>query len=677
MTDGNTVIDLETLGAFDADGCARFAAGQQTCRWKCGSQCAHPAPNQTPGDTFQNVMQRYVSRRMLFRGAAAAGVALAAAPLLLDGSAAAQETPAAPAAPSAGALTFRDITQGKQDFVVVPAGYSTDLLIRWGDPLFSDSPPFDPANPSAEAGAKQFGYNCDFLGFMPLPAGSSGATSALLVANHEYTNPEIMFPGYDDESPTQGQVDLELEAHGLAVVELAKSAGAWSYVVPSRYNRRITGTTPIEITGPAAGHAWMQTSADPSGRRVLGTLNNCSAGKTPWGTILSGEENFQQYFANLDMLPDSDPKKAAHRRYGLTAEASERKWETFHRRFDLAQEPNEPFRFGWMVEVDPYDPASTPKKRTALGRTKHEGATFQVGANSRVGVYMGDDERFDYMYKFVTAGRYNPSDAAGNRDLLDAGTLYAARFNDDGTGQWLPLVFGQGQLTEANGFSSQADVLIRTRLAADRVGATKMDRPEDIDFNPVNKKVYAAMTNNTNRTAAQVDKANPRASNRHGHIIEFADAGDNPTATTFTWEIFMLCGSVLGGDQVYAAGYPTRDLAPISSPDNLVVDKAGNLWIFTDGQPGTINVNDSVFAVPTQGPERGHWKPFFNGVPGAEVASGDLSADNETLFVSIQHPGEGGTVEKPISRFPDGTTTPRPSVVAVWKSSTGDKRIGT
>jgi uncharacterized protein len=672
-TDDSNVIPL-----YDADGCARYGAGQQTCRWKCGNQCAHPAPNPTESETFESVMRRFISRRSLFRGAAAAGVAgavLSAAPGLRSGSSVAAQ--GGPEAAPAGALTFSQITQGKQDFIVVPVGYASSVLIRWGDPLFPDAPPFDPNNQTAEAQAKQFGYNCDWVGFYEIPGNPN---RALLAVNHEYTNPEIMFPGYDDKNPTRQQTDVELAAHGIAVLEIARTGGgAWSPVIDSRYNRRITGETPMLISGPAAGHPWMQTSEDPSGTRVRGMLNNCSGGRTPWGTVVTCEENFNQYFGNLGMLPDADPRKAAHQRYGLPKDDNDtdRRWYRFHRRFDIAQEPNEAFRFGWAVELDPYDPNSTPKKRTALGRFKHEGATFMVGADGRVAVYMGDDERFDYMYKFVTAGRYNPSNRAANADLLDSGTLYVARFNDDGTGAWLPLVYGQGPLTEANGFTSQADVLIRTRQAADALGATKMDRPEDIDYNPVNKKVYAAMTNNSRRTAAQVDKANPRANNLFGHIIEFRDDGDDAAATRFTWEIFMLCGRPQTDAGLYFAGYPVRDLAPISSPDNLVVDRAGNLWIFTDGQPGSIGVNDSVFAVPTEGPERGHLKPFLNAVPGAEAASGILSADNETLFVSIQHPGEGGTLDKPLSTWPDRTNMPRPSVVMAWKASvSGERRIG-
>jgi uncharacterized protein len=496
-----------------------------------------------------------------------------------------------------------------------------------------------------------------------------------LVVNHEYTNPELMFPNWNDAAPSRQEAEVEWAAHGLSVVELEKVFGEWNYVLGSPYNRRITATTPMLVTGPAAGHPSLRTSVDPSGQWVMGTLNNCSAGITPWGTVLTCEENFNQYFANNGRLPDSDPHKAVHQRYGLPSGASERKWERVDRRFDIAQEGNEPFRFGWTVEIDPFDPNSMPRKRTALGRLKHEATGFLVGPDGRVGVYMGDDERFDYVYKFVTAGRYDAGNRADNRNLLDDGTLYVAKYNDDGTGEWIPMIFGQGQLTTANGWESQADVLIRTRLAADALGATKMDRPEDIEVSPVTKKIYAAMTNNTNRTDVQVDKVNPRARNRDGHIIEMAESGNDPTSTRFTWSIFMLCGEPSDAGTYYA-GFDKSQVSAISSPDNLIFDQAGNLWIFTDGQPGTIRRNDTVFVVPTEGQDRGHLRPFCSGVLGAETASGILSADNETLFVSIQHPGEGGTLDRPVSRFPDGTNVARPSVVAVWKTAGGEKRIG-
>jgi uncharacterized protein len=668
MRDENTTVTRpDTLPVLEVDGCARFGAGAETCRWKCGSQCAHPAPNNSSNESFENVLRRFVSRRALLRGAAAAGVALVAAPKLgLDGS-----TPVA--AQPASSLSFTPITLANEDRIVVPQGYTSKALLRWGDPLFADAPAFNPMMQTAEAQMRQFGYNNDFIGFFPI----AGATDrALLAVNHEYTNPELMFPGYDAMSPTRAQADIELAAHGMSIVEIRKMNGEWEPVVGSPYNRRITGTTEMLLVGPAAGASALRTSEDSTGTIVHGMLNNCSAGMTPWGTVLTCEENFNQYFGNRNGLPDDDPRKAVHGRYGLTNAASERKWERFYPRFDIAKEPNEPYRFGWTVEIDPFDPMSIPRKHTALGRVKHEATGFLVGTDGRVGVYMGDDERFDYVYKFVTEGRVNAEDRVANRTLLDSGTLYAAKFNDDGSGEWIALVAGQGGLTADKGFATQADVLIKTRLAGDAAGATKMDRPEDIEVSPVTKKIYIALTNNTNRMDSQIDKANPRANNRYGHIIELIEANNDPTGTRFAWEIFMLCGPK-DDDSRYFAGFAKTDISPISSPDNLIFDRAGNLWIFTDGQPGTVRVNDSVYVVPVEGPERGNLRPFLSGVVGSETASGILSTDNEALFVSIQHPGEGmgSTFETPMSSFPDGGI-PRPSVVVAWKTSDGAKTIG-
>jgi uncharacterized protein len=401
-------------------------------------------------------------------------------------------------------------------------------------------------------------------------------------------------------------------------------------------------------------------------------LNNCAGGLTPWGTAVSGEENFHQYFGNGDAVPDG-PVKQNHARYGLPGGASERQWELFHDRFDLAKEPNEPLRHGWAIEIDPLDPASTPKKRTALGRNKHEGHTSFVSPSGKVAIYSGDDERFDYAYKFVTAGSYNPDDRAANLDLLDDGTLYVAKFNDDGTGVWLPLVFGEGPLTAENGFDSQGAVLVNTRQAADLLGATKMDRPEDFETNPVTGTVYLVCTNNTRRGpegAADVDAANPRAENANGHIIEIIEAGGDHAATEFEWDIFMLCGDP-SDESTYFAGFPKEKVSSISSPDNITFDLAGNLWISTDGMPNNFPTNDGLFAVPVAGAERGNLKRFFTAVVGSEVSGPEFTPDNTSLFVSIQHPGEGGTFESQISTWPDGDGAPRPTVVVIQAESGG------
>jgi secreted PhoX family phosphatase len=351
--------------------------------------------------------------------------------------------------------------------------------------------------------------------------------------------------------------------------------------------------------------------------------------------------------------------------------ASERLWETHYDRFDISKEPNEAFRFGWVVEIDPYDPTWVPVKRTALGRIKHEAANTVVASSGKVVVYTGDDERFDYIYKYVSDGLVNTRDRLANRTLLDQGTLYVAKLNDDGTGQWLPVVFGQGPLTKENGWRNQADVLIRLRQAGDALGATKMDRPEDIEVNPVSGKVYVALTNNTLRGTegrATIDKANPRAANAHGHIVEIAEDGGNHSRLTFTWDVFLLAGPA-GDETRYFAGYPKEQSSAISCPDNVAFDSRGNLWIATDGQPAAIKVNDSIHAVATEGPERGLSKQFLSAVAGSEVASLFMMADDSALFVSIQHPGEGGSLAAPTSAWPDGLA--RPGVVVVTRNGGG------
>ncbi|MDQ3539403.1 MAG: PhoX family phosphatase [Chloroflexota bacterium] len=639
------------------------------------------------GETFSEIMTRRLGRRSLLKGAAGASVAGLSAPAVVTaqtGSPVASPEASPAASPVAGAPTtlgFTAIEPDTGDAVVVPEGYEAVAFLQWGDPITAGAPEFDVANQTAESQSQQAGYNADWVDFLPLPLGSDTSDNGLLVVNHEYTNPELMFPGYltpnpefqpDDEeseipeflaNPTQEIVDVELEAHGLTIVEVRRiESGVWEVVQDSEYNRRVTATTPMEITGPASGAELMKTSDDTTGTTVIGTLNNCAGGKTPWGTIITGEENFNQYFANLGAISPDDPVFTLHDRFGFNEEASDRQWENFHPRFDLGQEPNEPFRFGWGVEIDPFDPTFVPRKRTALGRNKHEGHTSMIAPGGQVAIYSGDDERFEYAYKFVSAGSYNPDDRAANMDLLDEGTLHVARFNDDGTGEWLPLVYGQGGLDESNGFTSQADVLIGTRHAADVVGATKMDRPEDFEANPVNKKVYLVCTNNTNREIDETNAANPRVNNVHGHIVEISETDDDHASTTFAWEMFILAGDPANGS-TYFAGFDEELVSPISAPDNITFDLAGNIWISTDGN--NLEQNDGLFAAPTDGEERGYVKQFFSAVLGAEVTGPIFTPDNTALFLSVQHPGEGGTYEEPVSTWPNGDALPRPSVVVI------------
>jgi uncharacterized protein len=632
------------------------------------------------GRTFAEVLAARLNRRDGLKGlAAASAITLAGSGL---GRAAAQDgTPAA----GTKSLTFEAIAPGATDEAVVADGFQVQPLLRWGDPLFSDSPEFDPENQTAAAQARQVGYNCDFTGFIPLPFGSGASDRGLLVVNHEYTNGELMFPDYvtvgppaegEEEptitlNPTQEIVDIELEAHGLSVVEIARGEdGAWGVVLDSEYNRRITATTEMTLTGAAAGSDLVKTSADPDGLTVIGTLNNCAGGVTPWGTVVSGEENFNQYFANAALLDPESVQGLSAARYGVNEEASERGWEQFYDRFDLAVEPNEPFRFGWAVEIDPLDPTSTPKKRTALGRNKHEGHTSVAVDGRPVVIYSGDDQVFDYAYKFVTAGNYDAADREANLDLLDEGTLYVAVFNEDGTGEWLPLVQGEGDLTEENGFATQADVLVNTRLAADLLGATKMDRPEDFETNPVTGKVYLVCTNNSSRGVEDnygIDTANPRAENIYGHVIEITETGNDHTSTTFEWSLFITAGPADDQTTDYA-GFDKSMVSAFSSPDNVTFDNLGNVWISTDGNR-VDDANDGLFAVPTEGEERGFARRFFTVPNGAECSGPTFTPDNSALFISVQHPGEGGFWGEQINSWPDNNgLVPRPSVVVVTRS---------
>jgi uncharacterized protein len=562
----------------------------------------------------------------------------------------------------------------------VAEGYDAQVLLRWGDPLFPDSLEFNPFAQTPEKQSRQFGYNSDYVGFIPIEGSSE---HGLLVVNHEYTNEELMFPGagvqdardVDFAKMNKSLVDIEMAAHGGAVVEILRRNGKWEIVRNSRYTRRITAETPIDISGPAAGHARMKTTVDPTGRRALGTINNCGGGVTPWSTWLSCEENFNGYFWG-DIAADHAEAKNC-KRYGIGAPAYA--WGKFHDRFDLSKEPNEPNRFGWVVEIDPFDPNSVPKKRTALGRTKHEGAAGIVNHDGRYAIYLGDDERFDYVYKFVTARQVNRDSRAANSDLLDEGILHVAKYNPDGSGLWLPMLHGQGPLTEQNGFKSQADVLIETRRAADLLGATKMDRPEDIEANSRTNRVYVMLTNNTRRKDDQIDAANPRANNAFGHIVEMMPEGGDHASLRFSWEVLVKCGdpSVAAVGATFSS--ETTKNGWFGMPDNCAIDNQGRLWIATDGNNAKATGRaDGLWAVETEGRMRGASKHFFRVPTGAEMCGPFFTPNDEALFVAVQHPGEAeegapASFESPITRWPDfkDGLPPRPSVLVITKQGGG------
>ncbi|MEW6097931.1 MAG: PhoX family phosphatase [Pseudomonadota bacterium] len=590
-------------------------------------------------------------------------------------------------------LGFTAVAANTGDAVVVPTGYRHAVFCRWGDPIFPSSPEWKAdVTHSAAAQALQIGDNHDGMHFFPLTEGNS--TEGLLVMNHEYLNDEYFYPadvtpggsGWSLEQVRKGQY-----AHGVSVVHVKLQNGQWRVVLDSPYNRRIHATTPMQITGPVRGHALVQTSADPNGEIVLGTLNNCGNGYTLWGTYLTCEENFNGYFGNVAGVA-RNPNES---RYGLPAGASNYRWEAFDARFDYSQERNEPNRFGWIVEIDPFDPTSLPKKRTALGRFKHENCAMTLSANNRVVVYMGDDQANDYVYKFVSAGTYSAGNDAANRNLLDSGTLYVARFGAGatsgdmmGTGEWVALALdtpkvGGGTLGDL--FADMGELLVHTRLAADAVGATKMDRPEWVTVHPKTGEVYITMTNNSGRATA--DEANPRTNNVYGQILRWRETGGDAAATTFEWDLFVLAGNPTvsahtgtlnaGSDNVNADNL-------FNSPDGLAFDAQGRLWIQTDGNfSNTDNFagmgnNQMLVADPTTKEIR----RFLVGPSGCEVTGITWTPDQKYMFVNIQHPGEyGNHPRKPsvdpkadplaFCQWPDAGVRPRSATVVIWKEDGG------
>jgi len=655
------------------------------------------------GLPFGEILTTRLSRRAFVRGATASAGLAACAGIPTSSNAAAR------------ARAFKSIAPQTADEFVIAKGYRYNVVARWGDSLVTDTVDIDTARmtntdwlTACAVGeqTRQFGSNCDAVAYFPLRKGLTA--SGLVCVNHEYFSGELTWQGHGgvgmrsdvrklwmDKHPYA--VKFMQAAHGVSVMQLRRKHGIWTRDRQSSYTRRISALSPMQIAGPARGHELLRTNADPTGTLVYGTFANCAAGKTPWGTYLTAEENVDDYFAGARSAQanESGAWIDAMRRFPFR-ENSFYGWDMQDPRFDMRQEPREPLRFGWIVEIDPHDPASVPRKRTALGRFQHEGANTIVGKTGHVAAYMGDDEKFEYIYKFVTRDRFDPKNPAANRDLLDQGTLYAARFNADGSGEWLPLVYDRnGALNPGAGFASQGDVVIKPRAAADLLGATPMDRPEDVEPSPVTGKIYVACTKLEDRgitgtamhlNGRDVDSnpnaANPRPENRSGHIIEITEDGDDATATRFRWEVFLLAGNPatgrfivdahelaagkLAAQDTYYAGYPHRaDVAEVHCPDNLGIDPQGRLWIVSDTDDHTLP-NNGCFMVPVSGPERGRLRQLASGPAGCEVCGCEFTPDGRTLFLSIQHPGEGGSIEHPRSHWPDGNGLPaRASLIAI------------
>jgi secreted PhoX family phosphatase len=618
--------------------------------WDDWDETRSPRPEQ---NDFDRVVEEALSRRGFLGGALAFGSGAAVMGTLLSSS-------SARASAHSGRFAFEPIA-AKTDFTVhVPSGYKWSTLVRYGDPLFSDAPEFSQTAAFApDAAARVFGENTDGMELFEIDG------HEVIAVNHEYVNPEVNLPENAEGATTSADNVKTLQnLQGVAVFEVARGENGWGVVVDSPFNRRITHVTEIAISGPAAGHDLLKTEADPTGTKVLGTLNNCGAGKTPWGTYLTCEENFNGYFGSTDAnfaLPDD------FKRYGIGLESGY-DYEKFDPRFDISANPNEPYRFGYVVEIDPSDAASMPVKRTALGRFKHENAACTLAPDGRVVVYMGDDERGEYMYKYVSNGTYAPGKPTDG--LLDDGKLYTAKFNWDGTGEWIELT------PETTGGMSEAEIRVLTRVAATAAGATTMDRPEWIAVNPVAAEGYCALTNNSRRGALTddgkvrtnaagqemtVNAPNPRALNEYGQVLRWYPANDDHGTTSFRWDLYVMAGNPVVGEGAYKGSPNVTEGNMFNSPDGMMFDSAGILWIQTDGDDSNAEGfagmgNNQMLAGD---PVSGEIARFLTGPNGSEVTGLTWSADRRTMFVGIQHPS---------SPFPDGEgTLARSSIVAVWR----------
>jgi len=723
--------------------------------------------NTSSNESILDVIDRIdVSRRSFVRGGVSAGALAAAGGLSLGGLV--QTVQAAVSAPGMTyPIGFANVPVNTRalnvslggsasavvDKLTVPVGYTAKLLVAWGDPIMAGGPAFvGDASQDAAAQAKQYGMHTDGMHFFPLQGTGGTALSdrGILCANNEYTHEELLF--------TDGQVGTgyalaktrkSQAAHGVSVLEVRRTNGNWTVVKNSPYGRRITANTATKISGPAAGHALLKvkkyvitdsatvdSGTLTDGTTAYGTINNCANGVTPWGTYLTCEENFNGNFGSTGALPSASANDAGKlfNRYGLVAAGFGYRWHTTDERFDLAKNPNEANLFGWVVEIDPTNPTAAPIKRTAMGRFKHESAQYVVDAQNNIAFYMGDDERNEYIYKFVCAGKFNPSNKAANRNLLDSGTLYVAKFNADLSGEWIALVPGtvgaNGVALRDNPNFSGADdaevlakILIKARMAGDAVGATMMDRPEWTGARPrINGyseiEIYCTLTNNNRRgtwtssrpasepvanaadgstTAALarpgVDAANPRADNVYGHILRWRETGQAVTATTFGWDIFAQAGDTLSA-KTPASRYTgnindtPNGSADYGAPDGLWFDQFGRLWVQTDqigdGSGDFVNIGGNMMVCAD--PATGATRRFLTGPNKCEITGITMTPDGKNLFVGVQHPGEDALAANPtqFSNWPqnqwtleaDGLTPlppgrPRSSVVVITKDDGG------
>ncbi|MBU2982416.1 PhoX family phosphatase [Lentibacter algarum] len=598
---------------------------------------------------FDNIVEAALSRRGFLGGVLALGSVTALGGGLLPSSARAQNS----------RFAFENIEMSTADTVKLPAGFKSEIVARWGDPIFSDTPEFDPATRgTAETQARAFGDNTDGMDVFF----HQGHT--LLVVNNEYTNRSVIWGNQPESGPDEDAVTKGMMAHGVTVVEMVDGDAGWQILKDSPFNRRITPQTEMLMTGPAAGHELLKTEADPSGTKPLGTWNNCGNGLTPWGTYLACEENFNGYFSAED---EAHKVNADLKRYGISSKDWGYRWASIDPRFDVAKNPNEPNRAGYVVEIDPTDASSTPKKRSALGRFKHENAECVVNNDGKLVIYMGDDERGEFLYRYVSDNPYAPG--VDTDDLMENGTLYAAKFHDTGAGEWLELS------EDATGMS-KAEICVHTRQAASKVGATTMDRPEWVAANPNAAEVYCALTNNKNRGIkpnaggdfTPVGGVNPREANKYGQIVRWKPNGEDHTADGFAWDLYVMAGNPEVHEDARRGSANVHAGNMFNSPDGLRFDESGLLWIQTDGKYS----NEGDFAgqgnnqMLAGDPVTGEIRRFLVGPNECEVTGLSWSHDRRTMFVGIQHPGEDGN-----SQWPDGNDVPRSAIIAVRREDGG------
>ena len=598
---------------------------------------------------FEEITNSLISRRSLIKkGFAFGGLALMSSTL---GSITAYS--------SQSFFNFTKVDCNNNDTVTLPEQYNWSVVSKWGDPMWSDVEEFNQTScGSHESQLKSVGDNNDGMElFITLD------NKTLLAVNNEYTNHKIIFSNRKSLLPENKEDILKgMYAHGVSIFEIKNSNNQWNLVKDSKYNRRITPFTKMEITGPAKGHSLMKTKEDKDGIYAKGTWNNCGSGKTPWGTYLTCEENFNKYFSSSDKNFKSTNEL---NRYGIRTREIGLNWAKADSRFDLSKEVNEPNKVGYVVEIDPLNPNSTPKKHTALGRFKHENAELVISKDGKIVVYMGDDERGEYLYKYVSNESINK--VKDKSTLLSNGNLYVAKFNDNFTGEWLLLD------TQTTGLSSKAEVCIFTRLAASKVGATTMDRPEWIASNPKKNEVCCCLTNNKNRgiktnkggDKVDVDKVNPRKNNKYGQIVRWKPRDNNHSSVYFEWDLFVIAGNPNVHDDKNRGSKNIDKENMFNSPDGLKFDKYGRLWIQTDGNYSNSGDfkgmgNNQMLIADTN---TGKIKRFMVGPKECEVTGLTFAPDYKTVFVGIQHPGE-----RLGSNFPDnGNNKPRSCIIAIQK----------